>query len=60
MPSWFWDILLFALGFTAGLGAALAGVLVARMRRDAAVEGSQLVDSLGPLGTRRFLAAISD
>jgi hypothetical protein len=60
MPSWFWDIMLFALGFTAGLGAALAGVLVVRMRREATVEGRQLVDRLGPLGTRRFLAAISE
>lgn len=60
MPSWFWDILLFALGFAAGLGAAFAGILVTRMRRDASVEGRQLVDRLGPLGTRRFLAAISE
>jgi hypothetical protein len=60
MPSWIWDILLFSLGFIAGLGAAFAGILVARMRRDATVEGRQLVDRLGPLGTRRFLAAISE
>ena len=60
MPSWIWDILLFSLGFIAGLGAAFAGILVARMRRDATFEGRQLVDRLGPLGTRRFLAAISE
>ena len=60
MASWTWDILLFSLGFTAGLGAAFAVVLVVRMRHDASLEGRQLVDRLGPLGTRRFLAAISE
>ena len=60
MASWIWDILLFSLGFLAGLGAAFAGMLVARMRREASAEGRHLVDRLGPLGTRRFLAAVSE
>jgi hypothetical protein len=60
MASWIWDILLFSLGFLAGLGAAFAAILVTRMRREATVEGRQLVDRLGPLGTRRFLAALSE
>ena len=60
MPSWIWEIMLFSLGFLAGLGAAFAGFLVVRMRRDASAEGRQLVDRLGPLGPRRLMAAISE
>ena len=60
MVDWMWDVLLFALGFAAGLGAAGAAVLGVRLRREAAAEGRQLVDRLGPLASRRFLAALSE
>jgi hypothetical protein len=60
MASWTLDLMLFAFGFLAGTGAAFAAMLVARMRREASVEGRELVDRLGPLGSRRFLAVISD
>jgi hypothetical protein len=60
MASWTLDFMLFAFGFLAGIGAAFAAMVVARMRREASVEGRELVERLGPLGTRRFLAAISE
>jgi hypothetical protein len=60
MSSWMWDIVLFSWGFLAGLGAATAGVVVARMHREARREGEQLVANLGTIDARRFLEVVSD
>jgi hypothetical protein len=57
MASWMWDMMLFSWGFLAGLGAALAGVAVARMRSEARRGGEDLVAQLGTIDTRRFLEA---
>jgi hypothetical protein len=55
MVSSMWYILLFSLGFLAGLGAAFAAFLVTRMRREAPPAGPELVERLGRLDARRFL-----
>jgi len=55
-----WHIVLFALGFLAGLGTAFAAVLVTRMRREAPPRTAELVDRLGRIDTRRFLAVIGE
>jgi hypothetical protein len=60
MTSWLWDIVLFSWGFLAGLGAAVAVVIVARMHREARREGEQLVARLGSIDARRFLEAVTE
>jgi hypothetical protein len=60
MESWMWNVVLFAWGFLAGLGAALAVFAVMRMQHEARREGEQLVARLGTIDTRRFLQAVTE
>lgn len=55
-----WDMLLFAWGFLAGFGAALAGLAITRARNEARQQGERLVAKLGPVDARRFLEVLGD
>jgi hypothetical protein len=58
--DWTWDLALVASGFSLGVLCTLGGLLVARMRRQAAHEGDRFVHSLGPVARGRFLDAVGE
>jgi hypothetical protein len=60
MSSFVWDVLLFGWGFLGGFAVALGCVFVARMRREAAHGGEQLIAKLTPLERRRFLQVVTE
>ena len=55
-----WDVLMFSLGFGAGVLCVLAGLLVARLRRESLRNGDRFLAKLGILGAQRFLEAVQD
>ncbi len=55
-----WDVVVFALGFACGAGGVVGILTLGRLRRQARREGDQLIASLGPVASRRFIEAVRD
>jgi hypothetical protein len=55
-----WDLFMFFLGFAVGGLAVLAGLLLARVRREGLREGDRFLSRLGSVGAQRFLEVAQD
>ena len=55
-----WDLFMFLIGFVSGGLTLLAGLWVARTRRESLGEGDRFLAKLGSVAAQRFLEAVQD